>query len=173
MADRPRQRLKLLVEHESSLMFYEDAKCPSWPSKDISQEWEHQQKLNQQVDVNQPLAPGHIESKCSQHRSTSSIQLRFGKLVCETYKSLKARYTLEDFKCHLVKLRPSLDEASIEKIASAESHTEALLAVNHLWSWNEHQMFKKLILALGNEDDLQLLEIYDHELAQYIADKDR
>ena len=166
--------VEFLAECEPPFRIREDTTRFPWPSKDINWEWEHQQKflLNQQGDtINQPLVPDHIESKCSQHRLTSNIQGKFGKLVSETYKSFKARYTLEDFKSHLVKLSPS-DEASKE-IAYAESHTAALLAINHLWSWNKYRVFKKLIVTLGDEDDLQLLKVYDQELAQYLADKDR
>ena len=118
----------------------------------------------------QPLTPYQIQRGYEQNCSNSSIQRQFGKMFNETYKSLKARYTLSEFKIHLIKISPS-DEVSKE-ISQAESYMKALIAVHHLWSWENYRVFRKLLLTLGDADDIQRLEHYDQQLTQYLANKE-
>ena len=117
-----------------------------------------------------PPTPDHIIRKCEQYRSNTYIQRQFGRICTETYKLLKARYTLNEFKIHLMEISPS-DEVSNE-ISQAESYTKALIAVHHLWSWDDYCVFKELILAFGDADAMQQLDLYDQEMMQYLADKE-
>ena len=119
----------------------------------------------------QQMTPYKIERRCEQHRSKSNIQRQFGKMFATTCKSWKARYKLDEFKAHLMKISPS-DEVSKE-ISQAGSYMKAVMAVHHLWSWDNYSVFKELVLTIGDADDKQRLELYDRELMQYLVGRER
>lgn len=119
-----------------------------------------------------PLPPYRIESRCQEHRSTSYIRSLFGTLVTETYNSIKSRYCLDELKLRLKSFSKAISCEVKKKIECAESHTEVLLAINQLWSWDKCEIFKELVLALGDQCNMLQLKRYDQQLADYLRDKE-